>query len=184
MKMKVILIGGYPGVGKSTIMRKFIELAGRYSGVWEMVQDHGMPMLRKGDTIVLGSYLEDEKFPGTDRFSMAIQPLFEEFLLDPEYKNCAILLEGDRLFNGKTITFLWENKIHYEIVIVRADRAIIETRRINRSHQDEKWVKGRQTKIDNIRRQMPTHVVLWNNNKKDIEKGAERLLELIEDNDG
>jgi len=183
--MKVILIGGYPGVGKSFVVKKLIELIRSKIGGddFEEMSEYSMPYMIKRmkdkDLIIMGSYKHNEKFPGTDRFSMGVQPYFEQFLKKHKDDNVVILLEGDRLFNGKTIGHLWAQRIPYNIVIIRADEKITKERRESRSFQNETWRKGRKTKVDNIAKQTPFAISINNDTEEQAEVAANRILQLI-----
>lgn len=175
--MRVIAIGGYPGVGKSTLVRKLI------SKLEEPEQAKAFTMDYLGfwntNLVIMGSYKQDELFPGTDRFSMAVQPNWEKFLTSQKDSNFTLLFEGDRLFNGKTIKFLHENKIEYRVCFVLADSKLIEQRNISRSKQDPSWRRGRQTKVDNIVKQVPILTILRNDTDLDAEQSVEILRMLI-----
>jgi len=183
--MKVILIGGYPGSGKSFVVKKLIKLLREKikGDDFQLLQKYSMDyMLKRAkdrDIIVMGLYDERQKFPGTDRFGMNVQPLFEQFVREQKDDNTVIVLEGDRLFNGKTISFLWSAGIPYNIVIVQADKNLVHERRQKRSYQSETWRKGRETKVDNIAKQMPYATYINNNNEEQAEIGASRIWQLI-----
>lgn len=179
--MRVIAIGGYPGVGKSTLVRKLI------SKLEEPAPNKMFTMdflgFLQSSLVIMGSYEEGELFPGTDRFSMAVQPNWEKFLMSQKDSHYTILFEGDRLFNGKTIKFLWENKIQYRVCFVTALKHVIDERNVSRSKQDPSWRKGRQTKVDNIWKQIPTDKkqFLFNDDEKSSNESVEKLIELIGD---
>lgn len=185
--MRVIAIGGYPGVGKSHLMRMLIKELCK-DGVVEDNR-HGMDMshFMVGKSMIpvtiLGPYKNDEKFPGTDRFSMAIQPKFETYLKESIDKDFTIIFEGDRLFNGKTIKFLSENKISYKVCMVVAHSNLINQRNEARSHQNPSWRQGRQTKVDNIWKQIPEskRILLFNNDEHQSNNSVEILRDVIGD---
>jgi len=177
--MKVILIGGYPGSGKSTVVKEFIKSLGGVEA-FGPCHDYSMDYMMLGKLLIMGSYKDGEKFPGTDRFSMAIQPHFEQFLLDKDNADRVILLEGDRLFNSKTITFLWQNHIEYDIVVVRTDKNLVKARRNKRSAQSETWRKGRETKVDNIVKQMPRTQFISADTDESIQIGVKLLRKLTQ----
>lgn len=179
--MKVIVIGGYPGSGKSTIVRGVIkELqeageepnAGRFGSVrW----------LRYPSVIILGSYDEGEKFPGTDRLPMNVQPEAQTAMLNlrRDYPTSVVLLEGDRLFNDKFLNFLKSNDFDVVLCITFMARHLLEQRRNARSGQNEAWRKGRQTKVDRISMQHPVHHQLQNSTLEDQEESVAELLREI-----
>lgn len=144
--MKVIAIGGEPGSGKSTLMKRLIkalEVEPKYNEV-KMV-----PYLQKGNVYVLGKYEDGQVFSGTDRMSMAVQPEAIKFLATLP-SDAIVLYEGDRLF---TASFLEHCLDNYElnIVYLKTDKSVRQERYKDRgSNQNETWLQGRETKISNI----------------------------------
>jgi uridine kinase len=144
--MKVIAIGGEPGAGKTTLMKKLIASLGvepKYDAV-KLV-----PYLQKDNVYVLGKYEEGEVFAGTDRMSMAVQPEAIKFLATlPE--NSVVLYEGDRLF---TASFLEDclDKYDLKIVYLSTTKDVRKERYAERgSNQNETWLAGRESKVANI----------------------------------
>lgn len=146
---KIIAIGGVPATGKSTIMKAFLNQP--FVSGNRLDLERPLVPYQWYDHIsleVLGRYDDGEKFPGTDRFSMAVQPKAVEFV-NHSYNN--ILFEGDRLF---TASFLEHCAEHGElqILIITTNPTIIEARHIDRADtQSDQFKTGRETKIDNIR---------------------------------
>lgn len=148
--MKVIAIGGEPGSGKSTLMKKLIEVFGvepKYNEV-KLV-----PYLQKGNVYVLGKYEEGEVFSGTDRMSMAVQPEAIKFLANLP-SDSVVLYEGDRLFTASFLENCVEN-YDLDIIYLQTKKEIREERYKDRgSDQNETWLQGRETKIANILKNM------------------------------
>ena len=97
---KLMAVGGQPGTGKTTLFRKFME-----SYQWETVEPKKMlPALycKELDLYVLGKYEDGETFAGTDRLSMAVQPVAQSFVAETTSN---ILFEGDRIFNQSFLEF-------------------------------------------------------------------------------
>lgn len=144
--MKIVAIGGEPGSGKSTLMKRLVQHYGvepKYNEV-KLV-----PYLQKDNLYILGKYEEGEVFSGTDRMSMAVQPEAIKFL-DSLPIDSIVLYEGDRLF---TASFLEDcmDKYNLEIVHLSTERNIRKQRYLDRgSDQDETWLRGRETKVSNI----------------------------------
>jgi broad-specificity NMP kinase len=75
---KVIAVGGQPGTGKTTLFRKFID---NYE--WRTSEPKKLLnalYCEEIDTYILGKYEDGETFAGTDRLSMAVQPVAQEFV--------------------------------------------------------------------------------------------------------
>jgi uridine kinase len=146
--MKVIAIFGEPGSGKSTLMKRLLDEVGISREVKTDVKL--VPYHNKDNIYVLGKYEEGEVFGGTDKMSMAVQPEAVKFLAS-RAPNDIVLFEGDRLCTG---SFLEECVDKYDTCIVYL-QTTKETRNVRYaergSNQDETWLKGRESKINNIR---------------------------------
>jgi uridine kinase len=144
--MKIIAIGGEPGAGKTSLMKKIIE---KYKMLPAYEAFKLVPYLNKNNYYVLGKYEQNEVFAGTDRMSMAVQPEAKKFLSSlPE--NSIILFEGDRLFNSSFLEMcveLYDTKIIYLKTSKNVRQERYEERK---SNQNETWLQGRETKISNI----------------------------------
>lgn len=144
---KIIAIGGEPGTGKTTLVRKFMNPL-----TWEAVEPVKLVnamYCKEKDLYVLGKYEEGETFAGTDRLSMAVQPAVKEFVLSTTSN---ILFEGDRVFNQSFLEFLAEQRnTELDIVYLTADSDILKARYAARgSDQSETFLKGRKTKYENL----------------------------------
>jgi broad-specificity NMP kinase len=144
---KIVAVGGSPGTGKTTLFRKFME-----SYTWEKVEPKKMlsAMYCKDlDLYVLGKYEDGETFAGTDRLSMAVQPIAQEFV-----KECQsnILFEGDRIFNQSFLEFVMNlQEVDLQVVFLKAPKSILEQRYQDRgSDQSAQFLKGRETKYSNL----------------------------------
>jgi deoxyadenosine/deoxycytidine kinase len=144
--MKIIAIGGNPGSGKSTLMKRIIE----HCGVEPKYNQYKLvPYLQKDNIYILGKYEEGEVFSGTDRMSMAVQPEAIKFLASLP-KESIILFEGDRLFTSSFLEHCLEN---YELQIfhLKTNESVREERyKLRGSNQDKTWLQGRESKINNI----------------------------------
>jgi dephospho-CoA kinase len=177
--MKVIAIGGEPGSGKSTLMKKIIE---KYN--WIKVYDEVklVPYLQYDYNYILGKYDEGETFSGTDRMSMAVQPEAIKFLASLN-KDAVVLYEGDRLFTSSFLEHCLEN-YELEIIYLQTESEIRKDRYRQRgSNQNETWLQGRETKIANILSNMMLmfNVERFNNNCfMDQEKIIEHIMKQLE----
>jgi pantothenate kinase len=148
--MRVIIVMGEPGTGKTTLVREVMKLTGpwqNYFTEFKLVPFHG----NKNKCVILGKYEEGETFAGTDRMSMAVQPEAVKFLAECNEKGVqAILFEGDRLTN---VSFLENCLDNYDTSIIYLDVSpeSREARYVERgSNQSEQFIRGRVTKYANI----------------------------------
>lgn len=152
--MKVIAIGGEPGSGKSTLMKKLLEYIQPEPKYNEFKL---VPYLQQGNTYILGKYEEGEVFSGTDRMSMAVQPEAIKFLATLP-KDAVVLYEGDRLFTASFLEHCLE-KYDLKIIYLATDKEVRQERyKLRGSDQNETWLQGRETKISNI---MTNMTLMW-----------------------
>ena len=146
-KVKLIGIVGMPGTGKTTLMRQWIEMR-------EWTKDTPLKLL---DTMVnaessirlFGKYEEGDTFAGTDKLSMAVQPVAIEYLQNPSHD--VNIFEGDRLTSVKF--FQEAEKLGHDvhIIVLSVPDAVREQRYKDRgSDQSETFINGRRTKVQNI----------------------------------
>ena len=144
---KLIAVGGQPGTGKTTLFRKFME-----AHTWEKVEPKKMlPALycKELDLYILGKYEDGETFAGTDRLSMAVQPVATEFVKETTSN---ILFEGDRIFNQSFLEMAMDLQgVELKVVYLKVPDATLKQRYVDRgSDQSETFLKGRATKYSNI----------------------------------
>lgn len=177
--MKVIAIGGEPGAGKSTLMKRVIE---KYALEPKYNEVKLVPYLQKDNVYVLGKYEEGEVFSGTDRMSMAVQPEAVKFLATlPE--EAIVLFEGDRLFCSSFLEHCVD-RYTTNIIYLGTERETRNERYKERgSNQDETWLRGRESKIGNI---LTNFTLMFNtekfhnNNLSEQQKVFEYLVFLVE----
>ena len=134
----IILIGGIPCSGKSTVMRQLIER------LEEPKLLEPIPLFKcqeHGDILVCGQYPKDETFGGTDRLSYGAIPKFRGFVdaMNAQYKH--VIIEGDRFFRAEDIE--WCVREHETLVYILTVSPEEEKRRhIEREDtQTEKWLQ-------------------------------------------
>ena len=183
--MKVIVIGGYPGSGKSTIMRGVIKELEAQGYKFKDNRKGIIAYMEAKEITILGTYALDEKFPGTDRLPLNAQPDACRFITELEEaeqqqhgKDKVVIIEGDRLFNDKMLTFLGDKVV---LCIAFTARHLLEARREKRSEQNTSWRKGRETKVDRLAMTYPVHHHLQNNTKEDQEAS---IIELVQEING
>lgn len=132
---------GEPGAGKSTLMAHLTRsipyeelewpFAHRVYGhvVWE-----------------LGKRRPD--FPGTDALAMNVQPAVLSWLA--ANKPPLVIAEGDRLGNSSFLNAVVGMGYALHTYVLLGEEAADLHRRLRGSRQDEKWVRGRRTKVFNV----------------------------------
>jgi len=144
---KIVAVGGVPGTGKTTLFRKFME-----GKTWEKVEPKKMlPALycKELDLYILGKYEDGETFAGTDRLSMAVQPVAQKFVSETTSN---VLFEGDRIFNQSFLEFAMAlPAVDLQVVYLKVPDDMLKQRYADRgSDQSEIFLKGRATKYNNI----------------------------------
>jgi dephospho-CoA kinase len=154
----VIAIGGVPGSGKTTLMRRFLALLVELGPVtpqkFGLVRylrarpENGTPVN------IFGVYGKKpiDTFEGTDKLSMSVQPDAVTAMEVCVTTGETVIFEGDRLYNNKFLQACRQTADTY-ILELQVDGAEQTQRcKARGSNQDEKWLKGRATKIANIRK--------------------------------
>lgn len=148
---KILAVIGRPGVGKTTLFKKFIE--GKEWEKQELVKLVPSLYNKELDLHILGKYEEGEVFAGTDRMSMAVMPAAVEFVKTIKSN---IIFEGDRLTSSTffdTLSTLPDTD--FQIFVISANEELLTERYVERgSNQSETFLKGRVTKISNIQTNM------------------------------
>ena len=144
---KILAVAGQPGTGKTTLFRRFIA---QHS--WSVVEPKktlNAMYCKELDLYILGKYAEGELFAGTDRLSMSVQPMADEFLRET---NSNVLFEGDRLTNGKfydMLLSLTDTEVNF--LVLTAQNSTLQARYAERgSNQSDTFLRGRETKIAKI----------------------------------
>ena len=181
----IVMIGGAPCSGKSTLIRNIISGLGSYVECEPMklftCQKH-MNDMGDGDILVVGRYPEGETFGGTDRLSYGTISKFREFIIQecPKYKH--IIIEGDRFFRMKDIEWL-VSEYAAKVFVLTISSLEEQRRHVERQDsQTEKWLKGRRSQISNILTNMflMDKIQIRNNeNKNDMALIQKELKELL-----
>ena len=172
--MKAVAIGGVPATGKSTLMKHILKKA-------KVEKKFAYGLLRGytvGDTAFLGLYPAGDKFGGTDKLSMAVQKDYDKFVDELKYN---IVFEGDRLFTAHNLLALQITHTA-RIIILNNNAMTLAHRHIDREDtQSEKFLKGRTTKIKNIKEnEYITHEPYELTNLQETEDLADDILGFLE----
>ena len=148
---KIIALGGEPATGKTTLMWRIIDSATD----WQKIEPKKTLSAIRSESLdltILGKYDRSEKFAGTDRLSMSVQPAATEFIKEATGN---ILFEGDRLFNRKFIDAIISCDCSFSLIYIEASRDELHNRHVDRKDtQTETFLKSRQTKYSNIVRSL------------------------------
>lgn len=184
---KLVAIGGLPATGKTTIMKLFMK-----DKQLELVEPRKLVVSMYDsahDLYIIGDYSDpNEPFPGLDRLSMAVQPSAIDFMKETTSN---ILFEGDRLFTASFLEaaaqLVDEGNLELKILMIHADPMLVEQRHHDRADtQTEKFLKGRQTKYDNISSSlvlMDYITEMTNNNDNDLRQIVNHLRLELHDNE-
>ena len=147
----IIMIGGIPCSGKSTLMRSIIVELSSHEDC------EPMPLFRcqsHNDILVVGRYPEGEVFGGTDKLSYGTIPKFRDFIRQEESKWKHILIEGDRFVREKDISWIVDS-YDSRIYILKVPLELEKQRHIQRQDaQSEVWLKTRRGLISNLETNM------------------------------
>jgi hypothetical protein len=154
-KLRMLVLTGVPGVGKTTVMRKLIAALGDRL---ERDRYRTLDYVVVGRTAVLGVYEAGEIFAGTDKLSMTVAPHAEAFVADLAQQSAprfdAVAFEGDRLCGGKFIRHC-QRYATVRVVALDLPPEVLAARREAREFetgkaQDAIWLKGRESKVANV----------------------------------
>jgi len=175
--MSVVMMGGVPCSGKSSIIKRVIHGLGSGENIEPMTL---FPCQRHDDILVVGRYPEGQTFGGTDRLSYATISKFTDFILQEYPKHKHIIIEGDRFFRVKDIEWLvhgYDTKVY----VLQVSSSELKKRHFYRKDkQSDKWLKGRNTQIQNIL----TNLVLMgelNIRTNDTQEDSQELVREIRD---
>ena len=110
--MRVVAVGGVPAVGKSALVRAILPRLGTGFDRVAPIKVNGVPQplawtdYPEAGVRVLGTYLDGEQFPGTDRLSLSL-PAVIAAELGTWHRSAVgppvLLFEGARFFTARTI---------------------------------------------------------------------------------
>lgn len=173
--MKLAALIGEPACGKSTLALEVIKALPGGSHL-----AHGLLRGTLHEHVaVFGSYAPLEKFPGTDRLSMAVQPHAEDYLRKHCDRDFRIFFEGDRLGNVKFLTMA-KSLAETKIFVLSASHETKSARHQSRGDsQNEKFLKSRATKVKNIMAAFPDAEILQNETPADLLAARDKILAFI-----
>jgi hypothetical protein len=143
-----LFVLGAPGTGKSILLRSFLQSLGSFGESYQYNLITGQ-WFSDYSLLVLGEYVSEESFPGTDRWSMEVQRCAAGFWQDIAQQSCTVLGEGSRI---ATRPFIDAARIStlVSLVFLQVHTDILQARREWRGKQNASWVKGIETRIENL----------------------------------
>jgi len=174
-KYKIIAVGGVPAVGKSSIILKFFDNKSKWRKFkFGLVRGH---YNTEDKFMVIGKYLNNKKFQGTDLLSMAVYEDFKKFI-QKKY-DYHIIFEGDRLFTKSILEFI--EKIDNLYVVIIHSKFTEDRHKKRGDTQTEKFIKGRETKIKNISKLKFKNGITYlkNDCKEDLSLNYSSLIKII-----
>jgi dephospho-CoA kinase len=141
--LDLLYLIGVPGCGKTTLARELVL------GRRRRVRPHPFAHTLYEDGLVqLGR--DRAGHGGTDALSMSVQPRVVAALESGLWQR--VLGEGDRLANRAFFDAAMVAGYHIDIALIDVPAELAAERRAARgTHQDERWLKSRESKIENLR---------------------------------
>jgi len=149
---KVLWIVGEPGVGKTTVARKLLELYGEKSWEKSLPKWTGF-----GSEVATAGWWRGETFDGSDTLPISQIKYSMQYWAD-ELKHIKLaVLDGDKLANKGAVRVAVEQNAQLFAVNIIGEQQAAERRLARGSKQDETWIKGRRTKSSNFYRFLPEY---------------------------
>ena len=173
--MKLIGVIGEPATGKTTLLRYVLQRLGNDYQPFKFGRLlYGRQY--KGGLYVLGIYADNETFGGTDRLSMAVQPVAIRFL-NKVPTNAVVLFEGDRLTRVGFLGAAGRDRLRLFLV----EASPQEKLRRHRARRDTQSVQFHRSRATLIRRISDTFPVdrLRNETTADLRANADRVMRAL-----
>ena len=149
----IIMIGGEPCTGKTTLMQKVIAEIGK-TEIGFSKNGFNCIWFNKGKGLIVGHYPKGEMYGGTDKLKYGTISEFDKFILKQQKLYKHILIEGDRFFIGKHLEWLVKTykRNQVKVYVLEANQAELDKRHLDRGdNQNQKWLLGRKTLINNLK---------------------------------
>lgn len=182
--MKTTLYSGVPASGKTSLIKSIIQELGGI-GEFDFVEE-GLVKYHKHKIkpiIIFGVFVNfDETFVSTDKWSMAVQPVLIEWIKKNKHLDVVCLGEGDRIYTKDIIdTFLKElSPENFRLILLKVSKEELHRRHVERNDtQEEKFLRGRETKYRNILDEFDGIEIWSNENLSESEKNKQEILRLL-----
>ena len=135
----IIYITGIPAAGKTTLVESIEKELGEHSDC------SPLPLFK-------GKLYKDTFVMHCDTLSYGTIGKFKDFVNFFEKSNMLnCLIEGDRFTSADSIEWLLDNYPNSKVFILTVDKTVEKQRQESRT-QSSKWIDGRHTVINNIRK--------------------------------
>lgn len=186
-KPLILGVGGEPATGKTTLFRRVrSELPGS-----PVIFKHKSLQGERWDearVLFLGFYEEGDRYGGTDRLGMSVQPDAADFLrtglasLPGPLSSWTVLFEGDRLFNDRFLTGPCAEVGDLRAWILTVEPDAKERRRRARGDaHTETFLKGRSTKYSNLPGLLPLLGRVLQRDNTDLPAQTRLLQDFLEE---
>jgi hypothetical protein len=173
--MRLVVLIGQPGAGKTTVLRCTLERLGTDFGMYRLGLISGR-YYPKQNVLVLGKY-SDNPFSGTDCWShQYYKDLHRFFQTVPP--SVTIVGEGNKITTRRFLDTALEYTKDLSLVVLTAPDHLTQERREGRGPQKSAWVKGIATRVANIQADYP-HSVLENRTLQDMTTAANHIYQKI-----
>lgn len=153
---RMLYLIGQPGAGKTTLLTTALSDLGAKTmnePLKHTIYLTGSGAFKVMTGIQLG--IAREAFGGTDTLPMNVQPRAVEWLTSRSFPYSYVVAEGDRLGNGTFWSALRSsgNEVRWQVDVLylyTPDEIAAMRRQQRGSKQNETWVRGRVTKVQNL----------------------------------
>ena len=177
--MKILLIGGESGVGKTTIMRKIIPNLGAGKFIsYKLFKGTYFPSSR----VLLAGIYDGRLFDGSDRLSRICQRDTCEFLsrLNKDLPDILFLAEGDNFFRKDFFEGVQRAGFDSYHVFLTLNETSRENRHAERlSFQTQKTLNSRITKYSRLMMELNRRLILNSNTEDDLNFNQHILRQII-----
>jgi hypothetical protein len=155
VKRLLLSVIGEPGVGKSTAINSMWKALG-VTQQWEHQAGRGLFYVERFDphAELIGVELgrDRSEFPGSDGLSMSVLPAACDWITGPGSELRLVVAEGDRLASPRMYAAARSTDRKVLVIWLNGPVAAAVRRAARGTAQNDRWVRGRQTKVRRVAR--------------------------------